>query len=93
MTTNRGQENYLISQLHTSTHLQKPHSLEGAGNEKWNSVIQWEYALDKFKDDVKERVAKGILIESKNSTGNEIHWNMIEGNSDFGFYIDIPSIS
>ena len=57
----------------------------------WNSVIQWDYAMEKFKDDVAEIVARGIVIESENSIGNEIHWNIVEENSDFGCNIDVPS--
>ena len=58
---------------------------------EWNSIIQWDYAMEKFKDDVEERLARGIKIESEDSAGNEIHWNIIEGNSDFGINTEIPT--
>jgi len=57
----------------------------------WNSIAQWDFAMDKFKDDVEEREARGIQIESENSAGTEIHWNIIEENSDFGINSDISA--
>lgn len=57
---------------------------------EWNSIAQWDFAMEKFKELVEERVARGIKIESEDSAGNEIHWNIIEGNSDFGINIEIP---
>lgn len=58
---------------------------------QWNTRDQWDYAMEKFKDDVEERVARGIKIESENSAGNEIHWNIIEGNRITGFNSEISA--
>jgi parallel beta-helix repeat protein len=58
---------------------------------EWNSVIQWDYAMDKFKELVEEREARGLNIGSDDSIGNEFHWNTIEGNTDFGINSDILS--
>jgi parallel beta-helix repeat protein len=65
--------------------------LDANPDNEWNSVAQWEFAMNKFKDDVEERVANGVQIESEDSAGNEIHWNIIEGNKDFGYDGDISS--
>ncbi|UCG95673.1 MAG: right-handed parallel beta-helix repeat-containing protein [archaeon] len=58
---------------------------------EWNSIVQWDYAMEKFKDLVEDRVARGIKIESEDSIGNEIHRNIVEGNILFGIVSEIPS--
>ena len=65
--------------------------MDSQPSDQWNSRDQWNYAMEKFKDDVEDRVARGIKIESENSIGNEIHWNIIEGNSVTGCNGEIPA--
>jgi parallel beta-helix repeat protein len=54
-------------------------------------LTQWNEFMEKFREDVKAKIARGIKVESENSVGNRIHWNNIERNHGSGCIVEVPT--
>jgi parallel beta-helix repeat protein len=54
-------------------------------------LTQWNELMEKFREDVEAKVARGIKVGSENSASNKIHWNNIERNHGSGCIVEVPT--